>query len=213
MPSPGRSAGDCTARNASTKPGHFSRRSSAASCHSGSVGTRVSACAMAFATWRGHSPPVSGHTGSIAGSSSGLSAGTTWSGCDILRRPLNTSTLPDTSSFAPTGICRSRLNLKNTSSANPVPSVTTTRQGWRGFAGSSMPHHLDLQRRDLARLCLCDRRPMTAVLVPTRAVGTADRSLARRRPPWRSARPPSGRRLSATVSGANSGASRSWSTG
>ena len=92
---------------------------------------------MAFATWRGQRPPVSGQTGSIAGSSSGRSAGTTCSGCGIVRRPLNSSTLPDTSSLAPTGICRSRLNLKNTSSANPVPSVTTTRQGWRSLAGGS----------------------------------------------------------------------------
>ena len=56
----------------------------------------------------------------------------------MVRRPLNRSILPDTSSLAPTGICRCRLNLKKTSSALPVASFTTTRQGWRSFAGGSM---------------------------------------------------------------------------
>ena len=55
----------------------------------------------------------------------------------MVTRPLNDSILPDTSSRAPTGIWRSRANLKNTRSANPVSSRTTTRQGWRGLAGFS----------------------------------------------------------------------------
>ncbi len=90
------------------------------------------------ATWRGHSPAVSGQTGSIGGSRSGRSAGTTCSGCDMVSRPLNCSSLPETSSFA----ARRHLPFaariwKNTNSAKPVPSLTTTRQGWRGLAGGS----------------------------------------------------------------------------
>ena len=96
-----------------------------------------SAWAIAAATCRGHSPAVSGQTGSIAGCAPAWSTGTTCSGCAIVSRPLNTSSLPDTSSWAPGGICASRVNLKNTSSATPVPSRTTTRQGWREVAGRS----------------------------------------------------------------------------
>ena len=55
----------------------------------------------------------------------------------MVRRPLKTSSLPETSSLAPGGICDSRVNLKNTSSATPVSSLTMIRQGWREVAGRS----------------------------------------------------------------------------
>ena len=71
------------------------------------------------------------------GMRSAWSIGTRWSGCGIVSRPLKTSSLPETSSFAPGGICASRVNLKNTSSAMPVSSLTMIRQGWREVAGRS----------------------------------------------------------------------------
>ncbi len=55
----------------------------------------------------------------------------------MVSRPLNTSSLPETSNFAPGGVCASRVNRKNTSSAVPVSSLTMMRQGWREFAGRS----------------------------------------------------------------------------
>ena len=98
---------------------------------------------MAFSTWRGHKPAVRRQTGSIAGNRSAWAIGRTWSGCGMVMRPLNASSLPETSILAPGGIRCARssaafgLAAKNTSSAEAVASFTTTRHGCRGVAGGS----------------------------------------------------------------------------
>ena len=94
-------------------------RISAGSCHPGGVGIRASAWAIAARTWLGNSPAVSGQTGSSAGSRSGRSAGTMWSGCAMRQPVAERSSLPDTSSRPPTASACARAGLKNTSSAKP----------------------------------------------------------------------------------------------
>ena len=75
------------------------------------------------------------------------------------------STLPETSSFAPGGICRSRLNRKNTNSAKPLPS-RHHHTPWLARIGRRLvPHHLHRQRRDLPWPRLRDGRPRAAVQV------------------------------------------------
>ena len=181
---PGSSPGACTARSASAKarpasPAAAARRS----CHSGSVGQRAPAPGpWRCATWRGHSPAVSGQTGSIAGSRSGLVGRHDVVGMRHGQPAAEQLQLAgDQQLRARPASGRSRLNLKNTSSAKPVPSVTTTRQGWRGLAGGSWRTTSTARVAIWPGLRVRDGRAVRGGPGTIRAGGTAGRSPARRR--------------------------------
>ena len=181
----------CTARSASANAGQLSRRSSAGSCHSGNSGTSASACAIAPARPGAATARRSAATPARSPACrSGWSAGTDMSGCGMVSRSLKMSSLPETSSFAPAASASARVRLKNTSSAKPVPSVTTTRQGWRGVAGALDAAPPPPPGSRPCPVCgAADGRPGAPVQVDSRAGGTAGRSPARRRRRARSAPP------------------------
>ena len=102
----------------------------------------------------------------------------------------------------------SRLNLKNTSSAKPVPSRTTIRHGWRGVAGGSC------RTTSTSSVAI---RPGTAARWSAgrggrdriRAGGTADRSPDRPPPPRAISFATAGPMPRSEVRGAKTGASGS----
>ena len=88
----------------------------------------------------------------------------------MVRRPLKASSLPETSSFVPGGIWVSRVNLKNTSSAVPVSSLTMIRQGWRDVAGRSWRTTSTARVATVPGLAAADGRAGAAVEVGFRHV-------------------------------------------
>ena len=124
---------------------------------------------MARATCRGHNPAVSAQTGSIAGSRSGLVGRHDMIGMrhrQPVAEPLQLA--GDQQLRArPASAFRGR-SLKNTSSAKPVPSNTTTRQGWRWLAGGSWRITSTARVAIVAGLGGGDRRAGAAVQVGVR---------------------------------------------
>ena len=148
------SAGACTARSASANPGQLSRRSSAGSCHSGRSGSQCQRARHrrrppAAATGRRSAArPARSPAAAPAGRPAPRGRGAAWSAG---RRTVRSCRRPAAS--RPAASARSRVNLKNTSSAKPVPSVTTTFQGWRQLAGGSWRTTSTASVDHLARAC------------------------------------------------------------
>ena len=84
-------------------------------------------------------------------SSASCSAGTTWSGCGMVSRSPNGSSLPETSSCAPDRHLAPALRAEEHQLGEAGAVGDHHPPGLARLAGRLVAHHLDRQRRDLAR--------------------------------------------------------------
>ena len=149
----GQSGGAWIARSAAPKPGHFSRRSSAGSCHSGSSGMRSSAARTALPSTLGQSPAVIGQTGSSARQLVLLPDGHDMVGMRHGRSALRTAPpCPRPRASRPSGNCSQALRAEEDELAEAAAVRDDHAPGLARVGGLLVAHHLDRDRRDLAGL-------------------------------------------------------------
>ena len=126
----------------------------------------------------------------------------------MVRRPLNVSILPDTSSFAPGGICRFAVEPEEHQLGEAGAVGHHHPPGLALVGGRLDAHHLDRQRGDLARPRL--RRSSGASRRSTYDSGRWNSRSITRSPPAALAisAPPLGPTPFSVVSGENSGRER-----